>query len=103
MESLKNTFSSTLKNLEDKIRPLIQDKIKVIEQNHENIFYFSKFTLDKPEFIEIYNFVSIIKQTTIKELLNELQHAVNSFIVIPSSTLLSEKERKRMNGIQRWM
>ena len=37
MESLKNTFSSTLKNLEDKIRPLVQDKIKVIEQNHENI------------------------------------------------------------------
>lgn len=93
MESLKNTFSSTLKNLEDKIRPLVQDKIKVIEQNHENIFYFSKFTLDKSEFIEIYNFVSIIKQTTIKELLNDLQYAVNSFIVIPSSTLLSEKEK----------
>ena len=50
-------MESFLKNIEEKIRPLVQDKVKVIEQNRQNIFYFSKFSFDKNEFAEIYNFV----------------------------------------------
>ena len=56
MDTFKNTSSSTLKNIEEKIRPLVQDRVKLIEKSRQNIFYFSKFTLDKEEFTEIFNF-----------------------------------------------
>ena len=58
MDTFKNTSSSTLKNIEEKIRPLVQDRVKLIEKSRQNIFYFSKFTLDKEEYV-------IVKQSDI--------------------------------------
>lgn len=90
MDTFKNTSSSTLKNIEEKIRPLVQDRVKLIEKSRQNIFYFSKFTLDKEEFTEIFNFVSNIKQTIVRESIDILKSAVTHCVSIPSQ---NEKEQ----------
>ena len=86
-------MESFLKNIEEKIRPLVQDKVKVIEQNRQNIFYFSKFSFDKNEFAEIYNFVFSIKQITIREQIEIFKTAVVNAVSIASHSPLTEREK----------
>ena len=86
-------MESFLRNIEEKIRPLVQDKVKVTEQNRQNIFYFSKFSFDKAEFAEIYNFVFSIKQITIREQIDIFKEAVVNAVSIASHSPLTEREK----------
>ena len=86
-------MESFLRNIEEKIRPLVQDKVKVTEQNRQNIFYFSKFSFDKNEFAEIYNFVFSIKQITIREQIEIFKTAVVNAVSIASHSPLTEREK----------
>ena len=86
MESSKNfSFSTLFKNIQDKFKPLTESGMQLIEHSSQNIFIFSKFTIDKSEFLEIYDYVNSIKEQTLKESLGYLKNAVQNVVIFPNT------------------
>ena len=86
MESSKNfSFSSLFKTIQEKFKPFTENGMQLIERSSQNIFIFSKLTIDKSEFLEIYEYVNIIKEQTLKESLGYLKSAIQ-YVVIFTNT-----------------
>ena len=92
MENLKCKITECIKKIENKFKNTINKEIKIVE-SRKKITYYSVYTFDKEAFINIFNYIILIKQNCFKECIDILKITVQNFINVISTNNLSEKEK----------
>ena len=92
MENLKCKITECLKNIENKFKNTINKEIKIVE-SRKKITYYSVYTFDKEAFINIFNYIILIKQNYFKECIDILKYTVQNCVNVISTNNLSEKEK----------
>ena len=92
MESTNSKLKNLLKKIDGKMELIINEGVRLVGILKNN-FYFSKFTIDKNEIYEIYQFVTLIKTELFKQLSQEILYTVQNVVKIQTMKPLKLEEQ----------
>lgn len=92
MESTNSRIKKLLQKIDGKVELIINEGVRLVGILKNN-FYFSKFTIDKKEIYEIYQFVTLIKTELFKTLSNDLLYSIQNIFIIQSKNPLKTDQQ----------